>query len=119
MLKHAALTLSILIYYSIILPSGPHSALRHAALTDMPRVLAWLEKVSASEAASKFDALRAVRPAFVFTSDASVEKPAAGEFVLSEACRRAKRMPLPRAGVTAEETAAAVAGGRHAGCTLH
>lgn len=85
----------------------------------MPRVLAWLEKVSVSEATSKFDALRAVRPSFVFTPDASVEKPAAGEFALSDACRRARRMPLPHTGVTTEETAAAVAGGRHSRCTLN
>ena len=85
----------------------------------MPRVLAWLGNVSASESASKFDALRAVRPSFVFIPGSSVEKPSAGEYALSEACRRSKRMPLPRAGVTADEAAAAVAGGWHTGCTLH
>ena len=90
---------------------------KHAALTDMPRVLGWLSGVSAADAASKFASLAAVRPAFVFTRDASVQQPAAGEFVLSEACQRARRMPL-HAGVVAEETVV-VAGGRHARCTLH
>ena len=87
---------------------------RHAAQQNMSRVLDLLQRVSGEEAAAKRRAMEAVRPAFVFRDDSSVERPSAAEFMLSEACRWAKAR---RAGPQADPEPP-TAGGAHAQCTI-
>ena len=81
----------------------------------MPRVLAALEAVSEAEAHEKQAELRALRPAFTFRMDSTVERPAAAEFMLSEACYRAKQWQRHRNKRVHEETAAATSAGGASG----
>lgn len=76
------------------------------------------------EVEAKRRALAAVRPAFVLGRNASVERPFAAEFVLSETCHTARRIREQRraaARPTApppKERPIAIAGGAHRRCTL-
>jgi hypothetical protein len=94
----------------------------HAAVHNMSSVLRWLEDVTSEEAEAKMEALRAVRPAFVFRSKSSVERPSAAEYVLSEVCERTRalqRQAQLAAGVGGNNGGlTSLAGGVHERCTF-
>ena len=71
-----------------------------------------LDQRPPDEVEAKRRALTAVRPAFVLGRNASMERPSAAEFVLSETCRKARivREQPPRQPL--------IAGGAHRRCTL-
>lgn len=70
------------------------------------------------EVEAKRRALTAVRPAFVLGRNASVERPFAAEFVLSETCHKARLVREQRRGAVPPPKEPLIAGGAHRRCTL-
>lgn len=70
------------------------------------------------EVEAKRRALTAVRPAFVLGRNASVERPFAAEFVLSETCHKARLVREQRRGAALPPNELLIAGGAHRRCTL-
>jgi hypothetical protein len=60
------------------------------AREDATAVVQRLQAVSDKEADTKLRALRELRDAFVFRENSSAARPSAAEYILDEACRRAK-----------------------------
>lgn len=97
---------------------------RYAILNNPSWVIQQLDAVTTAQAMEKHRAARAIRDAFVFRPNSSPEAPAAGEYIFSEACHRAKGL---RAKQLRGESlyppppvdAADLAGGLHERCTLH
>jgi len=83
-------------------------------------VLEHLDRVTAEQADEKLRNARALRGAFVFRHRSSPEAPAAGEYVFSEACRRAKAMrsKMRRGAPLYPPPREELAGGMHEVCTI-
>lgn len=77
-----------------------------------------LDHLPPDEVEAKRRALTAVRPAFVLGRNASVERPFAAEFVLSETCHKAHLLSEQRRGAALPPKEPLIAGGAHRRCTL-
>lgn len=80
-----------------------------------------LDHLPPEEIDQKRRALTAVRPAFVMGHNASMERPSAAEFLLSETCRKARIVRKQRGGATPTmepHTFSGFAGGAHRRCML-
>ena len=107
--------------------------LEHEVTANVTYALRQLGAVSETEAELKLQALRRVRPAFVFRRGSSAASPSAPEFILGELCAEARRFAAPNAsGISGSSNrgsdslhsrpsflpAHAPAGGSHSRCTL-